>query len=254
MSVSAAWSMTFLPVSVEPVNMMKSTSSISAAPVSPRPVATWKTSSGSPHSSQHLLHQQRGQRGDLGGLEHGGVAGGQRRDAVAEGVGQREVPRPDHADDAERAVVDEELGALDEQVGGTDLLVGQVLGRVLGPEAERGGGVVDLGELGVLVGLARLRADHVDDAVGVVRDPLLGAQEDLGAALEAQRLPAGLRRAGAGDDLLDLVRGHVRDGRDDLAGGRVLDGNAVLRPVLGRGGTLLNGCHVPSFPPRSLRC
>ena len=42
--------MTFLPVAVEPVNMTMSTASTSAAPVAPSPVATWKTSSGSPHS------------------------------------------------------------------------------------------------------------------------------------------------------------------------------------------------------------
>ena len=49
-SVSAAFAMTFLPVAVEPVNMIMSTSSTSAAPVAPRPVATWKTPSGIPHS------------------------------------------------------------------------------------------------------------------------------------------------------------------------------------------------------------
>ena len=38
--------MTFLPVATEPVNITMSTWSTSAAPVSPRPVATWKTSSG----------------------------------------------------------------------------------------------------------------------------------------------------------------------------------------------------------------
>ena len=43
--------MTFLPTSVEPVNMMKSTASISALPIElPSPTATWKTSSGTPHS------------------------------------------------------------------------------------------------------------------------------------------------------------------------------------------------------------
>ena len=51
MSVCAARAMTFLPVSVEPVNMIMSTSSTSAAPVSPRPVATWKTPSGRPLSA-----------------------------------------------------------------------------------------------------------------------------------------------------------------------------------------------------------
>ncbi len=42
--------MTFLPVAIEPVNMIMSTWSTSAAPVAPRPVATWKTPSGRPHS------------------------------------------------------------------------------------------------------------------------------------------------------------------------------------------------------------
>ena len=50
MSVSAALAMTFLPVAVEPVNMIMSTASTSAAPVAPAPVATAKTPSGSPHS------------------------------------------------------------------------------------------------------------------------------------------------------------------------------------------------------------
>ncbi len=40
-----------MPVAVEPVNMTKSASSTSAAPVAPRPVATWKTFAGMPHSA-----------------------------------------------------------------------------------------------------------------------------------------------------------------------------------------------------------
>ena len=51
MSVRAARSATFLPVAVEPVNMMKSTWSTSSAPASPRPVTTPNTPLGSPHSS-----------------------------------------------------------------------------------------------------------------------------------------------------------------------------------------------------------
>ncbi len=38
------------PVAVEPVKLIMSTSSTTAAPVSPRPVATAKTPSGMPHS------------------------------------------------------------------------------------------------------------------------------------------------------------------------------------------------------------
>ena len=47
-SVRAARSITLRPVSVEPVNITKSTASIIASAVSRPPVATWSTSSGSP--------------------------------------------------------------------------------------------------------------------------------------------------------------------------------------------------------------
>ena len=38
------------PTPVEPVNMIMSATSTSAAPVPPDPTATWRTSGGSPHS------------------------------------------------------------------------------------------------------------------------------------------------------------------------------------------------------------
>src|SRR3954452_736237 len=96
-SVSAARAITFLPVFVDPVNMIMSDSSTSAAPVSPRPVATRNTSSGAPAAppasgreekpavgrprrAEALLHEQRGQRRDLARLEDHRVAGGERRD------------------------------------------------------------------------------------------------------------------------------------------------------------------------------
>ena len=50
MSVRAARAITFLPTSVDPVNITKSTSSMSASPTEPPPGATMNTSSGSPHS------------------------------------------------------------------------------------------------------------------------------------------------------------------------------------------------------------
>ena len=64
--------------------------------------------------------------------------------------------------------------------------------------------------LGLVPGLAGLGDDRLDDAVGVVDHPPLGALEHLGAALEAERLPAGLRRAGAGHELGELLRGEPR--------------------------------------------
>ena len=67
-SVSAALAMTFLPVAVEPVNITMSTWSTSAAPVSPRPVATWKTCSGSPHS-----RSPSASRSDVSGVTSDGL-------------------------------------------------------------------------------------------------------------------------------------------------------------------------------------
>jgi hypothetical protein len=47
-NVRAARSITALPVRVEPVNITKSDSSITASPVSRAPVATWSTPAGIP--------------------------------------------------------------------------------------------------------------------------------------------------------------------------------------------------------------
>ena len=84
-----------------------------------------------------------------------------------------------------------------ERVRRADLLVGQVVGRVLGPEAERTGAVGDLDDDRVLVRLAGLVDDRLDDAVAVVEQPLLHPPQHAAATLEAERLPAGLGRAGA---------------------------------------------------------
>ena len=70
------------PTSVEPVNAIFATSgcSTSRAPHSrPGPTTTLTTPSGSPASSASSREAQRGQRRQLGRLEHHGVAGRQRR-------------------------------------------------------------------------------------------------------------------------------------------------------------------------------
>ncbi len=54
MSVFAARCATLIPISVEPVNITKSTASMRALPTDePSPTATWWTSSGRPHSRRH---------------------------------------------------------------------------------------------------------------------------------------------------------------------------------------------------------
>ena len=185
---------------------------------------------GQPALAQALGHQQRGERREARGLQHRGVAGGQRRDAVAEGVGQRVVPGADHAGHADRLVADHAAcGPCTNGRARADPLVGQVLGRVLRPEAEGGGGVAHLGELGVLVGLAVLGHDRARDAVRVVDDPLLRAPQDARAAVEAERLPAGLRGACAGHHGGHLVGLERRHRGDHLSRGGVLH---LDRPAL----------------------
>jgi hypothetical protein len=84
---------------VEPVNMTMSTSSISAAPVSPR---RWRP--GRRPRAAPALAQPSAISSEVSGVTSLGLritrCRRQRRDAVAERVRQRVVPRPDHADDA----------------------------------------------------------------------------------------------------------------------------------------------------------
>ena len=75
----------------------------SAAPaVSPRPGRTLTTPAGKPTSSISARQVQRGQRRVLGGLEHDGVARGERRAELPDGDQRRRVPGRDRADHADR--------------------------------------------------------------------------------------------------------------------------------------------------------
>ena len=71
-----------------------------------------------------LGEAQRRQRRELGGLEHDGVAGGERRSELPRGDRQREVPRGDQTNDAQRLANGERL-----PTGNRDRLAEQPLGR-----------------------------------------------------------------------------------------------------------------------------
>src|SRR5207248_6689568 len=82
--------------------------------------------------------------------------------------------------------------------------------------------------------------DHLDHSLDVVHHPLLGTAKDPPASLEADRLPARLRLAGALDHLRELLFAQRRDGRDDLTGGGILYRDRVRRgSAVGVGGRLL---------------
>ena len=101
-----------MPTSVEPVNAIMSTSAcrpIACPAVSPKPGTTWRTPSGSPASEASSARRSAGERRLLRGLEDDAVA---RREGGAElpgGHQEREVPRHDGADDAERLADDRDV-------------------------------------------------------------------------------------------------------------------------------------------------
>ena len=93
------------PTSVLPVKATLSTPgcAASAAPASPWPVTTLTTPSGKPDLADQLRQPQRRERRLLGGLEHHGVAAGERRAELPGRHQQREVPRDDLAHHARPA-------------------------------------------------------------------------------------------------------------------------------------------------------
>ena len=184
-----------------------------------------------------LGEEQRGERRGLGGLEHHGVAGGERRRDLPRQHEQREVPRDDLRGDAERLRVGSEPGVLElvgpagvvEEVRGDerDVDVARLLDRLAVVEGlehrelarallhEAGDAEEVLRALGAGglrphagVGAARGRHGPVD--VGVAR------HGDLGEHLLGGRVDALERRAGAVDELAvdeqAVRRGDVDDG------------------------------------------
>ena len=101
---AAAWTIS-LPTSVEPVNATLSTpgwAAIAAPAVSPKPVTMFTTPAGSPASWISSPSRSARQRRLLGGLEYDRAAGRERRAELPGGHQQREVPRDDLTDDADR--------------------------------------------------------------------------------------------------------------------------------------------------------
>ena len=142
-----------------------------------------------PALREHLRHQQRGERGHLGWLQHHGVARRERRNAVPERVVQRVVPGADHTDDAEGRVPNQEPPAAKERRGRLDRLVRQVVRRRPGPELERREPVGELGELRLVGGPAGLADDRRDDPLGVRQHPATRREQHLGPPLESDSPP-----------------------------------------------------------------
>ena len=127
LTCSAHPAATRLPTSVDPVKTILRTFGCvtkRSPTTEPRPGSTWNRCSGRPDSSASSPSRMRGQRRPVGGLQQHGVAGGERGREPPRRDRHREVPRHDHADDAERLVEGDV-----EPAGDRDLLADQPLGR-----------------------------------------------------------------------------------------------------------------------------
>ena len=165
------------------------------------------------------LHQL--ERGELGRLDHHGGACHESRDRVAGRQDQREVPGADDPHHGIGAVAHTELLDLGGDEPGAGRLVGEVLLGVLAPEVDRDLEVDGL-EAGVAADLARLLLDDVRDVLAVLEHPVAPALEPAAALGEAHRLPLGLVRAHACDDLGHALGRVDRNALDDRAVGRAV--------------------------------
>jgi hypothetical protein len=153
-------------------------------------------------------------RGPLADFNQCRVAGHDRGDRRGDHVLQREVPRADDADDAERVVLDR--GGLVHQQARRDALGAEGLLGVAEVPAQ---GLAHRPQLdgGVLEGLAGVAGDHSAQLVAVLEDVVEDPADDPAAHREARGPPRLLGDARAGEASDDLVarpsRGHRRGTR-----------------------------------------
>ena len=168
-----------------------------------------------------LGQPQRGERRQLGRLQHDGVAGGQRRADLPAGHHHRVVPRRDEAGHAER------LAAQDRRVAG------QVLARRLGGQAAGGAGEeaevvdeeLDLGRHRRRSACRRCGSRCCDQLVGVGLDGVGEAVERRRARAPAMAAAQPVEGGGGGlDGAVDVGGADDATSAIGSPGGRVDDG------------------------------
>ena len=192
----------------------------------------------------------------LGRLHDARVAGRERRaDAAPENL-QRIVPRHDMARHAVR-LADREHGVAGLiRQGFAVQLVG---GARVELEIARDAGGVGARLLERLAGVARL---DLRDLLVARGDQHRQARENASAFGGARRAPAAFEgRAGGGDRAVDIGRGAARDLREDLAVGRIDDGNRLVArcrdpAVIDEMLRVFHACllNIGSLPAGRIRC
>ncbi len=190
-SRSPARAATFRPVATEPVNMIPSTRSTSAAPAAPRPVTTWKTSGGFP-----ACRQSSARRTDVSGVTSDGfrttafpARSGATASAALFRIGKFQGPMTPTTPSGRRT----RRVFFVTKRSGCRVSSRESLPRGPDREADQFAQVEDLDSLGFLARLAAL-GDERRHELGVVENGVAPALQRLGAPAERQGRPDGSRR------------------------------------------------------------
>ncbi len=165
---------------------------------------------------EDLREEQRGERGELRGLEDDGAPRRERGPDLAGGHGEREVPRGDEQRRADRAGEDEDPRA---RVG-RGVVPARDAHGLLGEPAQELGAV---GHLPLRLGerLAHLQRHEGGEVVRPLDDGSERRHEDLGAGPRRGPRPVPLRAVRGVQRGEGVVGGRVGDVGEQLTGGRV---------------------------------
>ncbi len=175
----------------------------------------------------------RGERRELRGLQHDGVAARQRRRDLPRQHEQREIPRDDLADDADRLVAGE---LRIEQLGPARVVV-EVACR------ERH---VDVARLADRLAVVH-RFEHREQA-RVFLDPARDRVQVAGPRVGRQRLPCGKRLLRRADRGIHIILRAIGDARDHLRRRRVDDVERLSGPGPGAADVVPEGAVVFAEP------
>ena len=217
------------PVLTEPVKVMALTSGelmIASPTTEPLPMTRLSTPLGSPARARMSTIAQARAGHQIGRLEHDRIAVAERRRDLPGRNGDREIPRRDDADDADRLA---RHGHFEARPHARHDLAGEPQ-RLAGEEIEDLPGAHRLADaLGQR--LALLAGEQAAELLAPLENLVAGRLEDVVALLDARARPRRERRLGGGDGALGVVGAAARVVADDLVGvGRVDVGDGLARP------------------------
>ena len=222
-----------LPTAVDPVNATLRTSGcpLRYGPTgSPSPTTTLSTPLGRPAASNSLATSSASSGACSSGLSTTVLPAAESRGDLPDDDQQRDVPRHDGGDHAERLAAQDALGGQrpDRGAGLLELVALGQLGEVL----QLADGQPEVQDAGDPDGGAVLPGLQHRELIGARGEPGGHGVEQVGALFGWLGAPhaGGVGGLGCGHGLVDVLRAALGDGGDQLVGGRTAD-LVVLRRV-----------------------